>query len=115
MTIFVSHVGPHISNIAYFDVYVGMWGYMWVHKGIQSYIGYMLGPRATNTNTNPQPQLQKHGFNFQSTFRWDTRVAPEATAHLRYFGRDKAAFSKTQVRTHKQTPGTYRAHTKVKS
>ena len=40
ITIFVSHVGPHIPNIEYFEVYGGIWrlyeniwGYMTVHTG----------------------------------------------------------------------------------
>ena len=34
MTIFGSHVGPHIPNIGYFEVYEGIWGYMKVYVGI---------------------------------------------------------------------------------
>ena len=34
MAIFGFHVGPHIHNIGYFEVYEGMWGYMGVHAGI---------------------------------------------------------------------------------
>ena len=32
MTIFGFHVGPHIPNIEYFEVYEGIWGYMEVYE-----------------------------------------------------------------------------------
>ena len=38
MTIFGSHVGTHIPNIYYFEVYEGIWGYLQVSEGILTYI-----------------------------------------------------------------------------
>ena len=34
MAIFGSHVGPHVPNIGYFDVYAGIWGYTMVFEAI---------------------------------------------------------------------------------
>ena len=49
MTIVGSYVGPHFPNIAYFEVYEGIWGYMKVYgqylryrkvyEGIWKYMG----------------------------------------------------------------------------
>ena len=35
---FVSHVGPHFSNIGYFEVYEGIWRLLKVHGGHVKYV-----------------------------------------------------------------------------
>ena len=42
MTIFRSHVGPHIHNIKYFWVYAGIWRSMRVYEGIPSAVPNLL-------------------------------------------------------------------------
>ena len=46
MTIFMSHVGPHIPNNGYLEVYGGIWGlykYMEVYESICGYMGVYEG------------------------------------------------------------------------
>ena len=38
MTIFVFHIGPHVPNIEYFEVYERIWRYMRVYEGICKYM-----------------------------------------------------------------------------
>ena len=40
MIIFGSHVGPHISNIEYFEVYASIYGYMRVYEVYEGIWGY---------------------------------------------------------------------------
>ena len=41
MTILESHVGPHIPNIGYLEVYVGICKYIGVYGGIWEHMKYM--------------------------------------------------------------------------
>ena len=43
MTIFGSHVGPHIPNTGYLEVYGGIWWYMKVYGGLERYMGVYDG------------------------------------------------------------------------
>ena len=41
MIFFGSHVGLHIPNIGYYEVYEGTWGYVGVYKCMYGYMMYM--------------------------------------------------------------------------
>ena len=43
MTTFGAHVGPHIFNIGYFELYEGTLRYMEVYEGIWKYMGEYEG------------------------------------------------------------------------